>query len=84
MSYTMNEMTEHEQIILSIMNIMNMDIELTKTVMDFIGYDILNYQLFIRFFNKIDGEPSASNVSSAISRAADAKSLFSESSKYAN
>ncbi|WP_130953547.1 hypothetical protein, partial [Klebsiella pneumoniae] len=47
----MNQLTEKEQIVLSLMNLLGMDTNLTAQAMAFIGDSVLNYQLLIRYFS---------------------------------
>ena len=48
----MNQLTEKEQIVLSLMNLLGMDMNLTAQAMEFIGDSVLNYQLLIRYFRE--------------------------------
>lgn len=50
MAGEMNQLTEKEQIVLSLMNLLRMDTNLTAQAMAFIGDSVLNYQLLIRYF----------------------------------
>ncbi|WP_130953555.1 hypothetical protein, partial [Klebsiella pneumoniae] len=51
MAGEMNQLTEKEQIVLSLMNLLRMDTNLTAQAMAFIGDSVLNYQLLIRYFS---------------------------------
>lgn len=72
----MNQLTEKEQIVLSLMNLLGMDTNLTAQAMDYIGDSVLNYQLFIRYFSASALEDDDSKLAEAIEKAISAKVLF--------
>lgn len=76
MAGEMNQLTEREQIILSLMNLLNMDTDLTTQAVEFIGDSILNYQLFIRYFSASELADNVSKLTEAIGKATEAKVLF--------
>lgn len=77
MAGEMNQLTERDQIILSTMNLLGMDTVQTQRVVEFVGDDILNHQLFIRYFNISQEESTELKVGDAIDKATAAKTLFS-------
>ncbi|HCL6335111.1 TPA: hypothetical protein N2P93_005318, partial [Klebsiella pneumoniae] len=50
MAGEMNQLTEKEQIALSLMNLLGMDTNLTAQAIEPIGDSVLNYQLLTRYF----------------------------------
>lgn len=76
MSGEMNQLTERDQIILSTMNLLGMDTVQTQRVVEFVGDDVLNHQLFIRYFNVSQEASTELKVSDAIDKATAAKVIF--------
>ena len=76
MAGEMNQLTEKEQIVLSLMNLLGMDTNLTAQAMEFIGDSVLNYQLLIRYFSASDLTDNAAKLTEAIGKATEAKVLF--------
>ncbi|HEC0152421.1 TPA: hypothetical protein R1Q20_001517 [Klebsiella pneumoniae] len=72
----MNQLTEKEQIVLSLMNLLGMDTNLTAQAMSFIGDSVLNYQLLIRYFSVSSLTDDESKLTEAIEKTSTAKSLF--------
>ena len=72
----MNQLTEKEQIVLSLMNLLGMDTNLTAQAMEFIGDSVINYQLLIRYFSASGLTDDASKLTEAIDKATAAKVLF--------
>ncbi|HEL4913407.1 TPA: hypothetical protein UMA71_003643 [Klebsiella pneumoniae] len=72
----MNQLTEKEQIVLSLMNLLGMDTNLTAQAMAFIGDSILNYQLLIRYFSASELTENSAKLMWAIDKATEAKILF--------
>ncbi|MHC9480225.1 DUF2560 family protein [Klebsiella pneumoniae] len=72
----MNQLTEKEQIVLSLMNLLGMDTNLTAQAMEFIGDSVLNYQLLIRYFSVSSLTDDESKLTEAIEKTSNAKSLF--------
>ncbi|ENQ1822944.1 hypothetical protein NNU55_005638 [Klebsiella pneumoniae] len=72
----MNQLTEKEQIVLSLMNLLGMDTNLTAQAMAFIGDSVLNYQLLIRYFSVSSLTDDESKLTEAIEKTSTAKSLF--------
>ncbi|EFC6782314.1 TPA: hypothetical protein N1270_001695 [Escherichia coli] len=72
----MNQLTEKEQIVLSLMNLLGMDTNLTAQAMDFIGDSVLNYQLLIRYFSASELTENQTILNEAIEKATAAKVLF--------
>lgn len=76
MTGEMTQLTEKEQIVLSLMHLLGMDTDLTAQAMEFIGDSILSYQLFIRYFSVSTLTDDASKLTEAIGKATAAKVLF--------
>ncbi|EPK9888413.1 TPA: hypothetical protein MIV73_01665 [Klebsiella pneumoniae] len=76
MAGEMNQLTEKEQIVLSLMNLLRMDTNLTAQAMAFIGDSVLNYQLLIRYFSVSGLTDDESKLTEAIEKTSNAKSLF--------
>ncbi|MCK9831289.1 hypothetical protein M1790_26280 [Klebsiella pneumoniae] len=76
MAGEMNQLTEKEQIVLSLMNLLGMDTNLTAQAMAFIGDSVLNYQLLIRYFSVSSLTDDESKLTEAIEKTSTAKSLF--------
>ncbi|ENT2936956.1 hypothetical protein L1P97_14535 [Klebsiella pneumoniae] len=76
MAGEMNQLTEKEQIVLSLMNLLRMDTNLTAQAMAFIGDSVLNYQLLIRYFSVSSLTDDESKLTEAIEKTSTAKSLF--------
>ncbi|EPU0951149.1 hypothetical protein B6J49_16125 [Klebsiella pneumoniae] len=76
MAGEMNQLTEKEQIVLSLMNLLGMDTNLTAQAMEFIGDSVLNYQLLIRYFSASELTENQTNLNEAIEKATAAKVLF--------
>lgn len=76
MAGEMNQLTEKEQLTLSVMNLLGMDANLTAQAMDFIGDSVLNYQLLIRYFSASELTENQTNLNEAIEKATAAKVLF--------
>ncbi|ENF7029033.1 hypothetical protein [Klebsiella pneumoniae] len=72
----MNQLTEKEQIVLSLMNLLGMDTNLTAQAMDFIGDSVLNYQLLIRYFSASELTENSAKLTEATDKAMNAKVLF--------
>lgn len=72
----MNQLTEKEQIVLSLMNLLGMDTNLTAQAMAFIGDSVLNYQLLIRYFSVSSLTDDESKLTEAIEKTSTAKPLF--------
>ncbi|HHU0416407.1 hypothetical protein [Klebsiella variicola] len=72
----MNQLTEKEQIVLSLMNLLGMDTNLTAQAMAFIGDSVLNYQLLIRYFSASELTENQTILNEAIEKATAAKVLF--------
>ncbi|MDP0517567.1 hypothetical protein, partial [Klebsiella pneumoniae] len=64
----MNQLTEKEQIVLSLMNLLGMDTNLTAQAMAFIGDSVLNYQLLIRYFSVSSLTDDESKLTEAIEK----------------
>ena len=67
---------EKEQIVLSLMNLLGMDTNLTAQAMEFIGDSVLNYQLLIRYFSASELTENQTILNEAIEKATAAKVLF--------
>ncbi|EIW8601783.1 TPA: hypothetical protein MCG79_000910 [Klebsiella pneumoniae] len=76
MAGEMNQLTEKEQIVLSLMNLLGMDTNLTAQAMEFIGDSVLNYQLLIRYFSASELTENQTILNEAIEKATAAKVLF--------
>ena len=76
MAGEMNQLTEKEQIVLSLMNLLGMDTNLTAQEMEFIGDSVLNYQLLIRYFSASEPTENQTKLNEAIDKATAAKVLF--------
>ncbi|MEH8559476.1 DUF2560 family protein [Klebsiella pneumoniae] len=76
MAGEMNQLTEKEQIVLSLMNLLGMDTNLTEQAMEFIGDSVLNHQLLIRYFSASELTGNSSKLAEAIEKASAAKVLF--------
>lgn len=76
MSGQMNQLTEKEQIVLSLMNLLGMDTNLTAQAMEFVGDSILNYQLLVRYFSASELTENSLKLSEAVDKATAAKVLF--------
>lgn len=74
MAGEMNQLTEKEQIVLSLMNLLGMDTNLTEQLI--IGDSVLNYQLLIRYFSVSSLTDDESKLTEAIEKTSNAKSLF--------
>ncbi|HBY7951883.1 TPA: hypothetical protein MI774_16120 [Klebsiella pneumoniae] len=72
----MNQLTEKEQIVLSLMNLLGMDTNLTAQAMEFIGDSVLNYQLLIRYFSASELTENSAKLTEATDKAMNAKVLF--------
>ena len=72
----MNQLTEKEQIVLSLMNLLGMDTNLTAQAMAFIGDSVLNYQLLTRYFCASESTENQTKLNEAIDKATAAKVLF--------
>ncbi|MDZ6079192.1 hypothetical protein U4L66_26610, partial [Klebsiella pneumoniae] len=68
MAGEMNQLTEKEQIVLSLMNLLRMDTNLTAQAMAFIGDSVLNYQLLIRYFSVSSLTDDESKLTEAIEK----------------
>ena len=76
MAGEMNQLTEKEQIVLSLMNLLGMDMNLTAQAMEFIGDSVLNYQLLIRYFSASELTENSAKLTEATDKAMNAKVLF--------
>ncbi len=76
MAGEMNQLTEKEQIVLSLMNLLGMDTNLTAQAMEFIGDNVLNYQLLIRYFSASELTENSLKLTEAIDKSTAAKVLF--------
>ena len=74
MAGVLNQLTEKEQIVLSLMNLLGMDTNLTEQLI--IGDSVLNYQLLIRYFSVSSLTDDESKLTEAIEKTSNAKSLF--------
>ncbi|HID5192629.1 TPA: hypothetical protein ACXEL9_005084 [Klebsiella variicola] len=72
----MNQLTEKEQIVLSLMNLLGLDTNLTAQAMEFIGDSVLNYQLLIRYFSASELTENSAKLTEATDKAMNAKVLF--------
>ncbi|HHF9572872.1 TPA: hypothetical protein ACPVIE_000579 [Escherichia coli] len=68
MAGEMNQLTEKEQIVLSLMNLLGMDTNLTAQAMEFIGDSVLNYQLLIRYFSASELTENSLKLTEAIDK----------------
>ncbi|HBR0753411.1 hypothetical protein [Klebsiella pneumoniae] len=76
MAGEMNQLTEKEQIVLSLMNLLGLDTNLTAQAMEFIGDSVLNYQLLIRYFSASELTENSAKLTEATDKAMNAKVLF--------
>ncbi|EIV7282305.1 TPA: DUF2560 family protein [Klebsiella pneumoniae] len=76
MAGEMNQLTEKEQIVLSLMNLLGLDTNMTAQAMDFIGDSVLNYQLLIRYFSASELTENSAKLTEAIDKSKNARVLF--------
>lgn len=74
----MTQLTEKEQIVLSLMHLLGMDTDLTAQAMEFIGDSVLNYHLLIRYFSASELTENSEKLIEAIDKAKYAKVLFKQ------
>ncbi|CAG7577256.1 TPA: hypothetical protein MJC67_005527 [Klebsiella pneumoniae] len=76
MAGEMNQLTEKEQIALSLMNLLGMDTNLTAQAIEPIGDSVLNYQLLTRYSCASESTENQTKLNEAIDKATAAKVLF--------
>ncbi|WP_232551749.1 hypothetical protein [Klebsiella pneumoniae] len=76
MAGEMNQLTEKEQIVLSLMNLLGLDTNLTAQAIEPIGDSVLNYQLLTRYFCASESTENQTKLNEAIDKATAAKVLF--------
>lgn len=74
----MTQLTEKEQIVLSLMHLLGMDTDITAQAMEFIGDSVLNYHLLIRYFSASELTENSAKLIEAIDKAKNAKVLFKQ------